>query len=563
MRLLSSLTNRIFVAIVLLTVVSIAAATYIATSAVTAQAEQELRRGLDEAERLVEEYRRLLSDHFAREARLVADLPRLKATLSTNDAPTTKPIAEEFLKLLGAGLLVVANREHQVLARVGSGTQQGILYEVSVPIWIDPAAPEVLGTLTVGFWLNAETAARFRDLTASEIAFGSGGMIQTSTLPASQWPLVAPLLQRDGVTDSVVIGDHDYIAATRSLGTPERPGAEASDADGRVVILRSRTARLAFLAGVYRTAILIAFVAVLAATVASYATARSVTRPLGAVTDVMREMAATGDLTRRISLPTGTPWDDEDTRLLASTFNTMTDSIARFQREEAQRERLSSLGRLSTVVAHEIRNPLMIIKTTLHTLRGGAVAREQLVNAVKDIDEEVARLNRIVSEVLDFARPIKFDLAAADLNAICADAARAVSTGGPRDLIRLVLDPVVPPIVTDAERLRLALVNILSNARGAVSAASGEPPPPEAIVLHTSAAPDRVVIDVRDEGIGIPADDLPRIFDPFFTTRKTGTGLGLALTRNIIEGLRGSITISSEQGRGTRVRIELPAAAHI
>ena len=92
----------------------------------------------------------------------------------------------------------------------------------------------------------------------------------------------------------------------------------------------------------------------------------------------MREMAATGDLTRRIAAAAGDPWEDEDARLLATTFNAMTDSIARFQREAAQRERLSSLGRLSTVVAHEIRNPLMIIKTALRdAARREAAAAER------------------------------------------------------------------------------------------------------------------------------------------------------------------------------------------
>ena len=115
-----------------------------------------------------------------------------------------------------------------------------------------------------------------------------------------------------------------------------------------------------------------AFLAVLAATLVSYAVARTVTRPLGAITATMREMATTGDLTRKIALsPKAARWEDEDARLLRDTFNTMTDSIARFQREAAQRERLSSLGRLSTVVAHEIRNPLMIIRTALRTLKHG------------------------------------------------------------------------------------------------------------------------------------------------------------------------------------------------
>ena len=92
----------------------------------------------------------------------------------------------------------------------------------------------------------------------------------------------------------------------------------------------------------------------------------------------MREMAASGDLTRRIPASPDARWQDEDARLLATTFNSMTDSIERFQREATQRERLSSLGRLSTVVAHEIRNPLMIIKTSLRALRREDARPEQV-----------------------------------------------------------------------------------------------------------------------------------------------------------------------------------------
>ena len=103
----------------------------------------------------------------------------------------------------------------------------------------------------------------------------------------------------------------------------------------------------------------------------------------------MREVAATGDLTRKIALRHGHRWDDEDARLLATTFNTLTDSIARFQREMSQKERLSSLGRLSTVIAHEVRNPLMIIKAALHALRQPDVSPAALREAVADIDEEV------------------------------------------------------------------------------------------------------------------------------------------------------------------------------
>jgi signal transduction histidine kinase len=272
----------------------------------------------------------------------------------------------------------------------------------------------------------------------------------------------------------------------------------------------------------------------------------------------MREMAATGDLTRRIPLPAEPHWEDEDARLLASTFNTMTDSIARFQREAAQRERLSALGRLSTVVAHEIRNPLMIIKASLRGLRKDDVAPTDVKTAVADIDEEIARLNRIVTEVLDFAQPIRFDLAPTNINALCADADRASGADGTPLGARMNLDPRLPEVVTDGERVRLVLVNLLTNARHALA---GRPVNAGDVSITTTRVTDaRVAIDVSDRGIGIGPEHLARIFDPYFTTRRTGTGLGLAISRNIIEGLRGTIAISSRTGEGTTVRVELPTS---
>src|SRR5207244_4994456 len=139
----------------------------------------------------------------------------------------------------------------------------------------------------------------------------------------------------------------------------------------------------------------------LLATLLSFAVARTITRPLAAITDVMREVAATGDLTRKMAVREPRRWDDEDARLLATTFNTLTESVARFQREMSQKERLLSLGRLSTVIAHEVRNPLMIIKGSLHALRQPRLDDTTRQEAVRDINEEVERLNRIVNEVLD------------------------------------------------------------------------------------------------------------------------------------------------------------------
>jgi len=117
----------------------------------------------------------------------------------------------------------------------------------------------------------------------------------------------------------------------------------------------------------------------------------------------------------------------------------------------------------------------------------------------------------------------------------------------------------LPVLRTDRERLRIVLVNLLTNAQQAVEAAPPEAgtPHPRIVVSTTAVSPGRVVVSVSDRGPGIAADDLPRIFDPYFTTRRGGTGLGLAISKNIVEGLGGSLSVISQPGQGTEFRIEL------
>jgi signal transduction histidine kinase len=573
----SSLTNRIFVATALLAVLSIGVAIYIVNRAVNRQGAAELQRGIEEAATLVDHYGKFSFDTFGLEARLIADLPVLKAAVDTRDPATLEPIAREYQsQLANKDLFAIADNRGLVLVRLGTSDvtdealaaaatigrteaverdafwpeQHGILLIKSVPIWIDKRQPDVLGTLILGESLNYAKASQFKTRTNSEIAFGVNGVIKAATLPESMWPRLAPLLGNPGMRSTIVLDGEQYLAYANALG-PAGPRGQPI-----VIVLRSQIERQKFLSALHTQLGLTAVFAVLAAILVSYAVARTVTRPVGAITSTMREMAASGDLTRRIPVSPDARWQDEDARLLATTFNSMTDSIEKFQREASQRERLSSLGRLSTVVAHEIRNPLMIIKTSLRTLRREDGASDQVRTAAKDIDEEITRLNRIVAEVLDFARPIKFDLAPADLNALARDAARAAGAADASARIRLELDPGIPSMRTDAERLRQALLNILGNAVQAVAGRQAD------IRLRTQRIDGRhMAITVTDNGTGIAPEDMPRLFDPYFTTRRTGTGIGLAISRNIIEGLGGRITVASERERGTEVRIELPLDA--
>ncbi|MPY90185.1 MAG: HAMP domain-containing protein [Luteitalea sp.] len=633
-RFLSSLSNRIFLASALLALMTIGVAMLVVNAVVTAQAERELERGLEEATTLVE---RNYGEHFKgliRDARLIADLPKLKAAVDTDHPPTVLPVVEAYPEQLGADLFLVTNREGRPLATIGDPSVapeairdvpaiqaalagranssfwprgSGVLQVVvSAPIWIEPL-PEILGTLSIGFSLDEALAKRFKDLTQADIVFASPGRVYATTLDATPTELLEALRRshsRGGRRSvaRVTIQGEDYVAATREISLQlTSADAEVSQPSTAIaLVLRSRTERLRPLRTVHTALVVTALLAVLGATLLSYLVARTITRPLAAITATMRDVAATGDLSRASPPPSHGWWEDEDARLLARTFEMLASSLARFQREAAQRERLSTLGRFSTVLAHEIRNPLMIIKASLHTLKRSAFAtlrRDEsafvalrpdepagrAAPAIADIEAEVHRLDRLVGEVLDYARPLQFAYETVDLAALCRDAAEASARG--YDVHFAVSTPEERvEIVADAERLRGALVNVLANARDAVLArraegravptvaagpsgvareapkggAHGKTPSPEIAVEVRRDSSSRVRVTVADRGTGIAPEDLPRVFEPYFTTRRTGSGLGLAIARHIVEGLRGTIELASRSREGTTATIVLP-----
>ena len=590
MRITSSLTNRIFIASTLLSTLSLGLAFVFANARASKEVEDDLENGLTEAAATVDQHRASQTETLTRMARLVAELPTLRAAVDTKDPLTVQGNAEQLRLKLNADMLIVTDTNARVLASVGRDTTalayqpesphdidefsaflphaRGVLQVVSIPMLIGPDPPQMLGRVTVGFFMDDALARQFKALTDSEIAFAAGGKVLASSLGRESHAVLEQVLAAR-VPTPIALGDEEYVALARPMRT------DASDAGPITLTLRSRTDRMRFLAALRAGLIAALIVAVLLSTVLSYAVARTMTRPLAAVTDAMRDVAATGDLTRRVAVRTRA-WDDADARLLATAFNTLTESIGRFQREAAQKERLSSLGRLSTVIAHEVRNPLMIIRASLSSLRREHVSTADRIEAVADIDDETKRLNSLVSDVLDFAKPIRFDLAPVNLNDVCRASVAAAWAGQGNPDVELDLDVTLPPAVTDAERLRTALVNILTNARHAVQAAHAAAGASEArqpssrravgvavanqagVTVRTQEIPGQAIIAVSDRGTGIGADDLAHIFDPYFTTRRAGTGLGLPIAKNIIEGLGGTIAVTSRQGSGTDIRIVLP-----
>ncbi len=235
----------------------------------------------------------------------------------------------------------------------------------------------------------------------------------------------------------------------------------------------------------------------------------------------------------------------------------------------AERDRMVSVGRLAAGVAHEINNPLAYITANLDLMAGElsnhpgglqSTSVGELAEMVGDARVGAERLRKIVRGMMTFSHAEEERRLPCDIRSVL-EASADMALHEIKHRARLVKDfGPVPAVEVDEARLGQVFINLLVNAAQAIP--EGEADKNEIRVITETDASGRAVVEVRDTGPGIPAESLGRIFDPFFTTKVVGegTGLGLSICLNIVTGLGGEIVAESAMGRGTTVRVVLPAA---
>ena len=240
----------------------------------------------------------------------------------------------------------------------------------------------------------------------------------------------------------------------------------------------------------------------------------------------------------------------------AILFRDLTE-IQRLRREIDRSQRLASIGRLAAGIAHEIRNPLSSIKgfATYFKERYKDVPEDQKTAEI--MIQEVERLNRVIGQLLEFARPMNIRLRPTSMRTLIQHSLKMIESqaGGKNIKISADLPLEIDEALIDPDRINQVLLNLYLNAIEAMDDGG------TLSVRLFGDDPKGVKIEISDTGAGIHKKDLEKIFDPYFTTKPSGTGLGLAIIHRIIEAHNGEMNVKSERGRGTTVSITLPASA--
>lgn len=223
------------------------------------------------------------------------------------------------------------------------------------------------------------------------------------------------------------------------------------------------------------------------------------------------------------------------------------------QEKLIQSERLAALGRLSEGIAHEVRNPVMIIGGFVRRLQKQFGENDSIRETAEIVLKQTERLEQMVTDIGEFARmrqphPKPLELPAT-VNAVIASLSGLIESRGIR--VERKYSEAIAPLKADGELLELALRNILINALEAM-------PSGGTLTISICSQPGSLLLSIRDTGTGIRSEDLPNIFDPFFTSKTQGSGLGLTAVHRVIYDHSGDIVVDSAPGEGTEVRIRLP-----
>ncbi|MBZ5613492.1 MAG: HAMP domain-containing histidine kinase [Acidobacteriia bacterium] len=563
-------------------VVVSAALTFTTLLVVRHTVQQEVRRGIQrDLENSVSAFHTFQKQRevtLERSAALLADLPNVRALMTTHDAATIQDASRDLWRLAGSDLLLLADSSGKVMAlqatpqeiTVGEGQDffprvvsnlvssaetrhwwfvEGHLYEVFLQdIYFGPASGrQVLGYLLLGYEIDDRVARDLSRVAASEVAFRYGDSIARSTLkPAQESELlrVAPRTaagsQPQG--DLIRLGEERFLASAVDLPAPGTPALN-------LWVLKSFDQATAFLSSLNELLLALGLTAVLAGSLLVFLISHTFTRPLENLVAGVRALEQ-GDYAYPLQARGG-----DEVAEVTGTFDRMRTSLQRTQRELLDAERLATIGRMASSISHDLRHSLAAVMANAEFLCESNLTPGQREDLYAEIRIAVNQMTDLIESLMEFSRTREsLRPSYGDVRSAVDRAVQGVKAHPEFQRIRIrISGDGSTEGWFDFKKLERALLNLLLNACEVVPPESGK------IDIGLQRRGESLEIRIQDNGPGIAEAVRDRLFEPFVSHGKeNGTGMGLTVVQKILQDHGGDVGVERTSASGTTFRINIP-----
>jgi len=509
-----------------------------------------------------------------RSAALLADLPIVRAQMTTHDPATIQDASRGLWQLVGSDLLVLADSSGKVMALQGTPQEitvregqdffstvvsfeetrhwwyvEGHLYEVFLQdIYFGPASQhQILGYLLVGYEIDDRVARNLSRVAASEVAFRYGDSIVRSTLkPAQEAELlrVAPRTAAGGPPqgDQIRLGGETFLATSVDLPTPGTPALN-------LWVLKSLDQATAFLRSLNELLLALGLTAVLAGSLLVFLISHTFTRPLENLVAGVRALEQ-GDYAYPLQARGG-----DEVAEVTGTFDRMRKNLQKTQRELLDAERLATIGRMASSISHDLRHSLAAVMANAEFLCESNLTPGQREDLYAEIRIAVNQMTDLIESLLEFSRTREsLHPSYGDIRSAVDRAVQGVKAHPEFQRIRIrISGEGSTEGWFDFKKLERAFLNLLLNACEVVPAGSGK------IDIQLTRKGESLEIRIEDNGPGIAEAVRDRLFEPFVSHGKeNGTGMGLTVVQKILQDHGGDVAVEQTSASGTTFRINIP-----
>lgn len=507
-------------------------------------------------------------------ADLLADLPNLRALMTTQDEKTIQDVSTDLWRLAGSDLFVLADRSGRVVALhtaapgftkqmaqdsfATSLNQDGPsswwfgahhLYEVFLkPIYFGQTSEDrLLGFVLIGHEIDDGVAAQVSRIAASQVAFNYGGTIVRSTLtPTDEAELARrPVMaSTTGIAEPAMVqlGDERFLGTSLELAGGKAPSV-------RLTVLKSYDQAAAFIDNLNRLLLALGLTAVAGGSALVFLISHTFTRPLGNLVNGVRALEK-GDFNYALDAHGG-----DEVAEVTGAFNRMRTSLSRTQQQLLEAERLATIGRMASSISHDLRHSLAAIVANAEFLCESRLTSEQREDLYQEVRVAVNQMTDLIDSLLEFSRTRE---------------SLRPSFGSVKDCVERVVQSLrahpefhrVQVSIRqsgnstgwfDSKKLERAFYNLLLNACEAVTPEQG------CIEVELKEVPGGVEIRVSDNGRGVPQSVRDTLFEPFISYGKeNGTGLGLTVVQKIVQDHGGDVCVEKTSKDGTVFKVVLP-----